>query len=208
MSKLKYLQSLWFSGPQQYNTWWYLPILGLFATVGLPDSCKIQPIYWGIPRRYFFVASQLPGCILQGFFVFFSRSSLLLLTRHLPTTGLHEGHLAWPCCWEPPLRCVNWFAVPSHQYRCYCRTFHVAMSLPHGWAITENDWDAVSSSGCCWKLLAPGVMRITTSTPWGLAHWKGRLQYAGAQQTKKMVYSELNGEMPLFLLLKTLGSQQ
>lgn len=52
-----------------------LPILGLFATVGHPDSCKVQPIYWGIPQKVFFVASLLPGCILQGVF-FFSQDPL------------------------------------------------------------------------------------------------------------------------------------
>lgn len=191
----------------------------VFTHLGLICCCRTSRLLknttyiLGNSQKVFFcVASQLPGCILQDCVCFFpSRSSLLLLTRHLPT-GLHEDHLAWPCCWEPPSRCVNWFAVPSQQYWCYCRTFHVVMSLPHGWVIMEIDWASVSSSGCCWKLLAQVSWELRHPHPKAWPAEKGSsvcwsfLCSLHSSQTKKMVCSELNGEMLLFLLLKILGS--
>lgn len=192
----------------------------VFTHLGLICCCRTSRllknttyILGNSQKVFFFCGFSVTRLHLTGLCLFFpSRFSLLLLTRHLPTTGLHEDHLAWPCCWEPPSRCVNWFAVPSQQYWCYCRTFHVVMSLPHGWVIMEIDWASVSSSGCCWKLLAQVSWELRHPHPEAWPAEKGSsvcwsfLCSLHSSQTKKMVCSELNGEMLLFLLLKILGS--
>lgn len=166
MSKLKYLQSLWFSGPQQYNTWWYLPILGVFATVGLPDSCKIQPIYWGVPRRYFLWLLSYQVASYRGVCVCVSQDPLywycldtcqplgyMKVTWHSHDAENHH----WDICVGLlcPVTSTEVTAGPS-MLPCHS---------PSGWAITENDWDAVSSSGCCRKLLAQVSLELWHPDP-------------------------------------------